>query len=91
MSLSCCEVKFLFILSVLAEALRFLARIDGYLELFIIPFTLIKTPIPAEEKQPQSMMRSPSCLTVGMVFIWSCDVGFIASNIYFGITAQVQL
>ncbi len=68
--LSCWKMKFLFIFRFLAEAWRFYASIDWYLELFIIPSTLTKSPVPAEEKQPRSMMLPPPCFTVGMVFLW---------------------
>uniref|UniRef100_A0A6Q2Y3K7 dynamin GTPase n=1 Tax=Esox lucius TaxID=8010 RepID=A0A6Q2Y3K7_ESOLU len=47
---------------------RFCARIAWYLELFIIPPTLTKAPVPAEEKQPQSMMLPPPCFILVMVF-----------------------
>ncbi|KAI3352523.1 hypothetical protein L3Q82_005468 [Scortum barcoo] len=59
-------MKFLFIfsfLSFLTEVGRFCANTDWYLELFIIPSTLTKAPVPAEEKQPQSMMLPPPCFT----------------------------
>ncbi len=71
--LSCWKMKFLF--SFLAEAWRFCANIDWYMELFIIPSTLTKAPVP-EEKQPQSVMLLPPCFTVGMVFLWWCAVLF---------------
>ncbi|KAI3365344.1 hypothetical protein L3Q82_010128 [Scortum barcoo] len=41
---------------------RFCANTDWYLELFIIPSTLTKAPVPAEEKQPQSMMPATTML-----------------------------
>ncbi len=63
-SLSCWKVNFLFIFSFLTDAWRFCAKIAWYLELFIIPSTLTKAPVPAEEKQPQSMMLPPPCFTV---------------------------
>ncbi len=50
--LSCWKMKFLFIFSFLAEAWRFCTSIDWYMELFIIPSTLTKSPGPAEEEQP---------------------------------------
>lgn len=75
--LSCWKVKFLFIFSFLTEAWRFCAKIDCYLELFIIPSTLTKALVPAEEKQPQSMMLPPPCFTVGMVFFGWCAVFFL--------------
>lgn len=36
----------------LAEAFRFRSTFHLYLELFVIPFTLIKASVPVEEKQP---------------------------------------
>ncbi len=74
--LLCWKMKFLFIFSFLAEAWRFCANIDRYLELFIIPSTLTKAPVPAKEKQPQSMMLPPPCFTVGMLLLWWCAVLF---------------
>ncbi len=62
------------------EAWRFCSNIDWYLELFIIPSTLTKAPIPAEEKQPQSVMLPPPCFTVGMVFFWWCAVLFLCQT-----------
>ncbi len=46
---------------------------EGFVPIFnsnIIPSTLTKAPVPAEEKQPQSVMLPPPCFTVGMVFLW---------------------
>ncbi len=54
----------------LAEAWRFYASIDWYLELFIIPSTLNKSPVPAEEKQP----RSISCHHHVSLWVW-CSYG----------------
>ncbi|XP_051535119.1 uncharacterized protein LOC127429842 isoform X2 [Myxocyprinus asiaticus] len=43
----------------------FCARFDWYLELFMIPSTFTKAPVPAEEKQLQSMMLlPPPCFTM---------------------------
>ncbi len=77
-SISMAHLEFLF--SFLAEAWRFCANIDWYLELFIIPSTLTKAPVPAEEKQPQSVMLPPPCFTVGMVFLWWCAVLFLCQT-----------
>ncbi|XP_051536595.1 steroid receptor RNA activator 1 isoform X6 [Myxocyprinus asiaticus] len=51
--------------SFLADARRFCAKINWYLELFMIHSTFTKAPFPAEEKQPQSIMLPPPCFTVG--------------------------
>lgn len=76
-SLSCWKVKSLFIFSFLAETWRFCAKIDWYLELFIMPSTLTKALVPAEEKQSQSIILPPTCFTVGMVFFWWWGVLFL--------------
>ncbi len=78
--LPCWKMKFLFIF--LAEAWRFCASIDWYLKRFIIPSTLTKAPVPADEKQPQSVMLLPPCFTVGMVFLWWCAVFFCAKHTF---------
>ena len=71
------KTKFLFMFSFLAEAWRFCANIDWYLELFIIPSSLTKAPVPAEETLPQSIMLPPPCFSVGMVFFWWCAGWFL--------------
>ncbi len=78
--LLCWKMTFLFSFSFLAEAWRFCANIDWYLERFIIPSTLTKAPVPAEEKQPQSVMLPPPCITVGMVLFWWCAVLFLCQT-----------
>lgn len=47
---------------------RFSSRISLYIAAFIFPAILISQFLP--EKHPHSMMLSPLCLTVGMVFAW---------------------
>lgn len=47
---------------------------NTYLKLFILPSTLTKTSVPAEEKQPQSLVLPPPCFTVGMLLFWRCAV-----------------
>lgn len=49
-------------------ARKFDAKIEWYLELFVIPSNFAKAPAPAEEKQLQIRMQWPPCFTVGMVF-----------------------
>lgn len=44
---------------------------DWYLELFLIPATLIKASVPSEDKKSQSMMLLPLCFTLGMGLFWS--------------------
>lgn len=50
------------------------------MKLFTIFSTLIKAPVPTEEKQSYSMMLSPPCFTIGMMFFWWWEVfGFCHS------------
>lgn len=46
----------------------------GSIFVFIFPSTMTSLPVPTAAKHPHSMALSPPCLTVGMVFIWSCSV-----------------
>lgn len=48
-------MKLLFIFNFLAEASKFCADSDWNLEPFRIPSTFTKSPVPTDEKQPQSM------------------------------------
>ncbi len=68
--LSCWKIKFLFIFSFLAEAWRFCANIDWYLELFIIPSTLTKAPVPAEKNSPKAWC----CHHHASLWVW-CSFG----------------
>ncbi len=42
-----------------------------YMAPSIVPLTQCSCPVPLAEKHPQSIMFSPPCLTVGMVFLGS--------------------
>ncbi len=57
-----------FIFNALADGRRFSLKISRYMAPFILSFTQISRPGPFAEKQPQSMMFSTPCFTVGMVF-----------------------
>ncbi len=57
------------IFSVLTEGRRFLSNILRYMAPSIGPSMWWSRPVPLAEKQPQSMMFPPRCLTVGMVFL----------------------
>uniref|UniRef100_A0A8C8M9Q3 SUV39H1 histone lysine methyltransferase b n=1 Tax=Oncorhynchus tshawytscha TaxID=74940 RepID=A0A8C8M9Q3_ONCTS len=50
-----------------ADSIRFSSRMVLYLAPSIFPSILTIFPVPAEEKQAQTMMLPPPCLTVGMV------------------------
>lgn len=52
----------------------FSSKVDWYLELFIIHFTLTKDLVPPEDKQPQTMILPPPYFTKGMVLFWWCKV-----------------
>ena len=42
--------------------------------LSIVPLMTFSVPVPLEEKQPQTIILTPPCLTVGMVFLGSYEV-----------------
>ncbi|MEQ2281636.1 hypothetical protein AMECASPLE_032478 [Ameca splendens] len=65
-SLSCWKVNLLSLQS-FADSNRFSSKIALYLASSIFPSTLTTFSVPAEEKQAQTMMLPPPCLTVGMV------------------------
>ncbi len=74
-SLSCWKTQPRFIFNALADGRRFSLKISRYMAPFILSFTQISRPGPFAEKQPQSMMFSPPCFTVGMVF-FGCNSAF---------------
>src|SRR4029434_7581451 len=49
------------------EGMRFKPNILRYMAPFIVPSMQWSRPVPLAEKQPQSIMFPPPCLTVGMV------------------------
>src|SRR4029434_4557382 len=53
------------------EGMRFKPNIPRYMAPSIVPSMQWSCPVPLAEKQPQSIMFPPPCLTVGMVFLGS--------------------
>src|SRR4029434_1821588 len=49
------------------EGMRFKSNIPRYMAPSIVPSMQCSRPLPLAEKQPQSIMFPPPCLTVGMV------------------------
>src|SRR4029434_2106618 len=58
------------------EAMRFKPNIPRYMPPSIVPSIEWSRPVPLAEKQPQSIMFPPPCLTVGMVFLGSYSAFF---------------
>ncbi len=68
-SLSCWKTQPWTIFNALTERRRLLAKISRYIAPSILPSIRSSRPVPFAEKHPQSMMFSPPCFTVGMVFL----------------------
>uniref|UniRef100_A0A8C7P234 Uncharacterized protein n=1 Tax=Oncorhynchus mykiss TaxID=8022 RepID=A0A8C7P234_ONCMY len=66
-SLSCWKTNLRPSLKSFADSIRFSSRMVLYLAPSIFPSILTIFPVPAEEKQAQTMMLPPPCLTMGMV------------------------
>src|SRR4029434_7989365 len=64
------------IFNVLAEGRRLSPKIPRYMAPSIVPSMQWSRPVPLAEKQPQTIMFPPSCLTVGMVFLRSYSAFF---------------
>src|SRR4029434_5013522 len=62
------------------EGMRFKPNIPRYIALSIVPSMQWSRPVPLAEKQPQSIMFPPLCLTVGMVFLGSYSAFFPPPN-----------
>src|SRR4029434_1477321 len=58
------------------EGMRFKPNIPRYMAPSIVPLMRWSRPVPVAEKQPQSIMFPPPCLTVGMVFLGSYSAFF---------------
>src|SRR4029434_7541911 len=58
------------------EGIRFKPNIPRYMAPSIVPSMQWSRPVPLAEKQPQSIMFPPPCLTVGMVFLGSYSAFF---------------
>src|SRR4029434_9925874 len=58
------------------EGMRFNPNIPRYMAPSIVPSMQWSRPVPMAEKQPQSIMFPPPCLTVGMVFLGSYSAFF---------------
>src|SRR4029434_5573628 len=58
------------------EGIRFKPNISRYMAPSIVPSMQWSRPVPLAEKQPQSIMFPPPCLTVGMVFLGSYSAFF---------------
>src|SRR4029434_10681082 len=58
------------------EGMRFTPNIPRYMAPSIVPSMRWSHPVPLAEKQPQSIMFPPPCLTVGMVFLGSYSAFF---------------
>ena len=58
------------------EGMRFKPNIPRYMALSIVPSMQWSRPVPLAEKQPQSIMFPPPCLTLGMVFLGSYSAFF---------------
>src|SRR4029434_9389082 len=56
------------------EGMRFKRNMPQYIAPSIVPSMQWSRPVPLAEKQPQSIMFPPPCLTVGMVFLGSYSV-----------------
>lgn len=89
-SLLCWKMKFLFTFIILAEARMFCAKIDCYLEVFIILSTLIKAPVAAEEKHPQSIMLPLPCFIVGTMYFWWCTMFFCTKYTFGNYGQKIQ-
>ena len=76
-ALSCWKTQPRFIFNALADGRRFSLKISRYMAPFILSFTRISRPSPFAEKQPQSMMFPPPCVTVGMVFCGCLSAFFV--------------
>lgn len=73
-SLTCWNVKFLFIFSCFRGHFGYFGIFSWYLELFIFPSILRNAAGPTEGKQPQRIMPPPPCFTVCMEFVGWCSV-----------------
>src|SRR4029434_1572347 len=58
------------------EGMRFKPNIPRYMAPSIVPSMQWSHPVPLAEKQPQNIMFTPPCLTVGMVFLGSYTACF---------------
>src|SRR4029434_4655116 len=58
------------------EGMRFKSHIRRDMAPYIVPSMQWSRPLPLAEKQPQSIMFPPPCLTVGMVFLGSYSAFF---------------
>src|SRR4029434_3898720 len=58
------------------EGMRFKPNILRYMAPSIVPSMQWSRPVPLAEKQPQSIMFPPPCLTVGMLFLGSYSAFF---------------
>src|SRR4029434_4817862 len=58
------------------EEMRFKPNIPRYMAPSIVPSMQWSRPVPLAEKQPQSIMFPPPCLTVEMVFLGSYSAFF---------------